>query len=124
MNVEIGTETPIFLFWEYLFRNFSILSLQCMHGIVKKKSVEFFWLRPRIPELNYLLTVYDQSYGNPTNTLICTNFNIATFSDFIFYGHNCDKRFTHTRFKVSQISNTMQVVRHFLPLTYFFRSSK
>jgi hypothetical protein len=22
MNVEIGTETPIFLFWEYLFRNF------------------------------------------------------------------------------------------------------
>ncbi len=29
MNVEIGTETPIFLFWEYLFRNFSVLSLQC-----------------------------------------------------------------------------------------------
>jgi hypothetical protein len=30
MNVEIETETPIFLFWEYLFRNFSILSLQCV----------------------------------------------------------------------------------------------
>ncbi len=29
MNVQIGTETPIFLFWEYLFRNFGILSLQC-----------------------------------------------------------------------------------------------
>ncbi len=29
MNVEIGTEAPIFLFWEYLFRNFGILSLQC-----------------------------------------------------------------------------------------------
>ncbi len=29
MNVEIGTETPIFLFWEYLFQNFGILSLQC-----------------------------------------------------------------------------------------------
>jgi hypothetical protein len=27
--VEIGTETPIFLFWEYLFLNFGILSLQC-----------------------------------------------------------------------------------------------
>ncbi len=26
--MEIGTETPIFLFWEYLFRNFGIL-LQC-----------------------------------------------------------------------------------------------
>jgi hypothetical protein len=30
MNVEIGTETPIFLFWEYLFQNFGILSLQCI----------------------------------------------------------------------------------------------
>ncbi len=29
MNVEIGTETPIFLFWEYLLRNFGILSLPC-----------------------------------------------------------------------------------------------
>ncbi len=29
MNVEIGTETPIFLFWDYLFRNFGPLSLQC-----------------------------------------------------------------------------------------------
>ncbi len=32
MNVEIGTETPIFLFWKYLFRNFGILSLQCIGG--------------------------------------------------------------------------------------------
>ena len=30
MNVEIGTEAPIFLFWVYLFRNFGILSLQCI----------------------------------------------------------------------------------------------
>jgi hypothetical protein len=29
MDVEIGTGTPIFLFWEYLFRNFGVLSLQC-----------------------------------------------------------------------------------------------
>ncbi len=27
--MEIGTETPRFLFWEYLCRNFGILSLQC-----------------------------------------------------------------------------------------------
>jgi hypothetical protein len=32
MNVEIGTEIPIFLFWEYLFRNFGILTLQCSLG--------------------------------------------------------------------------------------------
>jgi hypothetical protein len=30
MNVEIGTETQIFRFWEYLFQNFCILSLQCI----------------------------------------------------------------------------------------------
>jgi hypothetical protein len=29
MNVEIGTEALISLLWEYLFRNFGILSLQC-----------------------------------------------------------------------------------------------
>jgi hypothetical protein len=38
MNVEIGTETPIFLFWEYLFRNFGILSLQCGHGVIDTGS--------------------------------------------------------------------------------------
>jgi hypothetical protein len=29
MNVEIGTETPLFLFREYLFQIFGLLSLQC-----------------------------------------------------------------------------------------------
>jgi hypothetical protein len=30
MNVEIVTEASIFLFWEYLFLIFGILSLQCV----------------------------------------------------------------------------------------------
>ncbi len=47
MNVEIGTETPIFLFWEYLFQNFGILSLQCSLTChlspYKKLSLQILW---------------------------------------------------------------------------------
>ncbi len=35
MNVEIGTEAPIFLFWEYLFQIFGVLSLQVGLASVK-----------------------------------------------------------------------------------------
>ncbi len=38
MNVETGTETPIFFFWEYLLRNFGILSLQWTLRRLKPKA--------------------------------------------------------------------------------------
>jgi hypothetical protein len=38
MNVEIGAEAPIFLFWEYLFQIFGILSLQCVMNFHKKRD--------------------------------------------------------------------------------------
>ncbi len=40
MNVEIGTEAPIFLFWEYLFQIFGILSLQCSTVFLGRGVVE------------------------------------------------------------------------------------
>jgi hypothetical protein len=38
MNVEIGTEAPIFLIWEYLFQIFGILSLKCSPVLYVEKS--------------------------------------------------------------------------------------
>jgi hypothetical protein len=48
MNVEIGTETPIFLFWEYLFRNFGILSLQCTPCFVHRVDAKPLYLEGAI----------------------------------------------------------------------------
>jgi hypothetical protein len=53
MHVEIGTETPKFLFWEYLFQNFGILSLQCK-SILKKGSTN---------DQSYTLTLFDFGWG-------------------------------------------------------------
>jgi hypothetical protein len=40
MNVEIGTEALIFLFWEHLFQIFGILSLQCISRLLVCRSQE------------------------------------------------------------------------------------
>jgi hypothetical protein len=47
MNVEIGTETLIFLFWEYLFGNFGILFLQCTAPVLSFISAKML-LKPTL----------------------------------------------------------------------------
>ncbi len=45
--MEIGTDTPIFLFWDCLFQNFGILSLQCgaadTLSSTEDKECQFTW---------------------------------------------------------------------------------
>jgi len=53
MNVEIGTETPIFLFWEYLFQILGILSLQC----TSRRLLSIFFRRPLLVAHAVLLSL-------------------------------------------------------------------
>jgi hypothetical protein len=57
MNVEIGTETPIFLFLEYLLRNFGILSLQCVEGNAPFLVMVCLYYYPRSAEIEATLFI-------------------------------------------------------------------
>ncbi len=65
MNVEIGTETPIFFFWEYLFRIFGVLSLQC---ILTGSSKGITW--SRLILLYQKSQVFNHCYGRQTSSQI------------------------------------------------------
>jgi hypothetical protein len=67
MNVEIGTETPIFLSWEYLFRNFGILSLQC--------SSEFFFQLSKKLSAELSLSLF--SHGTLSKLLLSITIPVA-----------------------------------------------
>ncbi len=56
MNVEIGPEAPIFLFWEYLFQIFGILSLQCI-------DLRYVLFRDRPPKNVFFAGILEQSMG-------------------------------------------------------------
>ncbi len=73
MNVEIGTEAPIILFWEYLFQIFCILSLQC--SMVK---IFFIWNVVEVTDLEYVQLSETSSYVYCTLAmLVCLNKNIT-----------------------------------------------
>ncbi len=69
MNVEIETETPIFLFWEYLFQKFGVLSLQW--GLDQRKL--------KRPESWYVLDF--QNWVNKALSEVCKTFTCKTAVD-------------------------------------------
>ncbi len=83
MNVDIGTEAPIFLFWEYLLQIFGILSLQC--DVLKRR-----WTRTNMSPA--------ASSSEPTGGILilaCGGIMkrkivfIETWSDYAPFGYRC-----------------------------------
>jgi hypothetical protein len=76
MNVRIGTETSQFHFWEYLFRIFGILSLQCIPVYVI--------LSPALPHFKPLPYICFQACGD-------LSWHVSTFlfckRTFVFLSH-------------------------------------
>jgi hypothetical protein len=52
MNVEIETNPPQFLFWEYLFQNFGIVYLQCSHK--DGSAASFSVSHKKFAQINFL----------------------------------------------------------------------
>ncbi len=85
VNVEIGTETPIFLFCEYLFRNFGILSLQCVrHNLHEPAALE-------IKRTDYLHIIFSlfcnqkMSIGMESEEPACKQFVTCTYQTAFYF---------------------------------------
>jgi hypothetical protein len=80
MNVEIGTESPIFLFWEYLFRKLGILSLQCIESPSNREDYTFTGAVDRFQSLILLLLfIHTYLIFSIICNLIVTVFSVGLF---------------------------------------------
>ena len=104
MNVEIGTETQIFLFWEYLFRTFGILSLQCN----RNGSLWFNWISGGVSKSSGSNEYSHPIQGTFSYSVESGRFYISgTTIDLFLYELHLDTQ-TETGFPLKNIQGTFE----------------
>ncbi len=98
MNVEIGAEAPIFLFWEYLFQIFGILSLQCSWDLANQNKETFSVWKEEVKSAKLLIMTYAYILLNIILRLLSSNY--ASFT--------CRQRYTTICYKMSYFPSLMR----------------